>query len=298
MGHQEEAMQHHSYQMKMTVGLCLLVAGCMGLVHHPAALAADAQGISIPQKIDYQIQQIYDHPQNAYTQGLVYQKTPDGTEYLYESTGRAGLSELIRYRFIDGSPRLDLRKPLPDQVFGEGMTLWKGKLVVTTYTEGKAYFCSTETLDCGPAVPYDAEGWGLTNDASHLISSDGTARIVFRNPQDLTEVRSIQAHHGSSNTKALVQRLNELEYVKGKIYANVWLTDMVAVIDPKDGKIGQWVDFSGLPFYLSGIRLEKSADGKSNYYNVLNGIAYDQENDRFFVTGKLWDKLFEVTLTR
>ena len=227
------------------------------------ALAADS----------YRIIHTYPHDPNAYTQGLIYL---DGN--LYESTGLKGRSSL---RMVDLETGRVLQKAdVPSQYFAEGLAPWGSTLVQLTWQSHVVFVYDRFSFRLLRTLPYNGEGWGLTEDGRSLILSDGTATLHFLNPLTLHEVRSVVVKdHG-----APVTQLNELEYVRGQIYANVWHTDRIARISPATGQVLGWIDLSGL-----------LAPGEvSDPEAVLNGIAYDAAHDRLFVTGKLWPKLFEI----
>lgn len=217
----------------------------------------------------------YPHDSRAWTQGLVLE---DGV--LYEGTGRKGQSTLREVDLATGQVLRGVR--LPDDLFGEGITLYGGKIYQLTWREHVGIIYDSETFDVLHTFTYPTEGWGLTHDGQQLIMSDGSNILYFRDPDTLEVTRTLAV----SGPQGPVAPLNELEYVEGEIYANVWLTDHIARIDPATGNVVGWIDLTGL---LDRDNLAAPAD-------VLNGIAYDDENDRLFVTGKLWPALFEIEL--
>ena len=233
------------------------------------------------------------HDVGAYTQGLVY---VDGV--FYESTGLRGQSTVRRVDAATGQVLGGLQ--VPDQYFAEGLTLLDGTLYQLTWQSNVGF---TYTLDAeGMPVHagefrYPTEGWGLTHDGSRLILSDGTDTLYFYDPATFTEVGRIQVHDGD----APVTMLNELEYIDGQIYANVWMTDRIAVIDPADGAVTAWIDLAGLLSDADRTAIIDAWAGAGANANwvasnaVLNGIAYDEETGRVFVTGKLWPKVYVVT---
>jgi glutaminyl-peptide cyclotransferase len=215
------------------------------------------------------------HDPGAFTEGLVYDQ---GT--LWESTGLNGASSLRKVDLQTGQ-MLESRA-LPAEYFGEGLTLFGGKLIQLTWQTqiGFVYdpgcFCPERTFT------YDGEGWGLTHDDHSLIMSDGTERIRFLDPQTFAVVNTISVFdHGQPLTN-----INELEYVNGEIYANIWQTDRIVRIDPTSGAILGWIDLTGL--------LPQADHGPT--VDVLNGIAYDDATGRLFVTGKNWPELFQIAL--
>ncbi len=223
----------------------------------------------------YEVVNTWPHDTAAYTQGLVYDA---GT--LLESTGQYGSSSLRRVELQTG--KVIKQVDVPRQYFGEGMTLLGGKIFQVTWTTRKGFVYEPEGFAKLGEFAYDGEGWGLTNDGQHLILSDGTSQLRFLDPESFRTLRTLNVTDGGRP----VRELNELEYVKGEIYANVWHTDRIARIEPRTGKVVGWIELKGL------IPDAERTDSEA----VLNGIAYDAAGDRLFVTGKLWPKLFEVRL--
>ena len=221
----------------------------------------------------YEVVNTYPHDPSAFTEGLVY---TGGT--LYESTGLYGSSTL---RQVDLRTGTVLRSvALPSQYFGEGATLFQGKIFQLTYQSQTAFVYDAATFAQLGQFFYVGEGWGLTHDDHHLIMSDGTSQIRFVDPATFQTIRAISVHDSAG---APITNINELEYINGEIYANIWLTNSVARIDPASGVIVGWIDFTGL---LPG---STSAD-------VFNGIAFDEVTSHLLVTGKFWSSLFEVRL--
>jgi glutaminyl-peptide cyclotransferase len=221
----------------------------------------------------YRIVHTYPHDPRAYIQGLIY---IDG--HLYESTGLNGRSSLRMDDLATG--RVMQSVPVSQQYFAEGLAAWGSTLVQLTWQSHVAFIYDRFSFRLLRTVPYDCDGWGLTADDKSLILSDGTAEIRFFDPATFREVRHIYvSDHGHEVTD-----LNELEYIHGQIYANVWHTNRIARISPETGRVLGWIDLAGL-----------LAPGEvSDPEAVLNGIAYDAVHDRMFVTGKLWPKLFEI----
>ena len=223
----------------------------------------------------YRVVHAYPHDQQAFTQGLVYL---DG--HLYESTGRRGESSLREEDLETG--RIVRMQAVPDKYFAEGLTDWKNTLVQLTWQSHVGFVYDRATFRLLRTFTYDGEGWGLTHDSKSLILSDGTASLRFLDPDSFKETRRITVKdHGKP-----VAELNELEYIHGEIYANVWYSDRIARISPASGRVLGWIDLKGII----------SSDQLSGREAVLNGIAYDAEHDRLFVTGKLWPKIFEITV--
>lgn len=219
----------------------------------------------------------YPHDDKAFTQGLIWL---DGA--LYETTGQYGASSLREVRLEDGAVQRSV--PLAPFYFGEGMTNWGGALISLTWQNGLAFRWDRATFKPVGSHRYPGEGWGLTNDGTRLILSDGSASLRFLDPVTLEETGRVTVTHDGKP----VRMLNELEYVKGEILANIWMTDRIARIDPATGAVIDWIDISKLTRKL---RL-------TNPDAVPNGIAYDAANDRLFVTGKYWPKLYEIRLKR
>jgi glutamine cyclotransferase len=223
----------------------------------------------------YNIVNTYPHDRDAFTQGLVFE---DGV--LYEGTGLYGNSSLRKVQLETGSV-LQIYE-LPDQFFGEGITIYGDKIIQLTWQSNIGFVYDKDSFELLQEFNYSTEGWGITYDGESLIMSDGTSTLHFLDPQTFEEIGQLAVfdNHGP------VTRLNELEYIQGEIYANVWQTDRVARIAPDTGQVIGWVDLRGL----------LTAEDRSEPVDVLNGIAYDANNDRLFVTGKLWPKLFEIEL--
>jgi glutamine cyclotransferase len=248
--------------MRFSISVCS-VATVMMLFTAGCANASDT----------YRIVHAYPHDQHAFTQGLVY---VDG--HLYESTGIRGQSSLREEDLENG--RIERMQLVPDQYFAEGLTDWKNTLVQLTWQSHIALVYDSATFRMLRSFHYDGEGWGLTHDAKSLILSDGTATLRFFDPDTFKELRRITVKdHGKP-----VTYLNELEYIHGEIYANIWYSDRIARISPASGRVVGWIDLKGLV----------PQDQLSSKEAVLNGIAYDAAHDRLFVTGKLWPKIFEI----
>ena len=222
----------------------------------------------------YRIVKIYPHDRGAFTQGLVYL---DGV--LYEGTGQNGSSSIRKVRLENGE--VLQQQSLDQKYFGEGIAIWKKSLIQLTYTTEIGFVYDLGTFQRVKTFNYTGEGWGLTHDDTRIIMSDGSSSLRFLDPETLRETGRLAVKDAGTP----VNDLNELEYVKGEILANVWKTERIARISPKTGQVTGWIDLSGLldPHDKAGT-------------DVLNGIAYDAAGDRLFVTGKLWPKLFEVRI--
>ncbi|WP_196890455.1 glutaminyl-peptide cyclotransferase [Aureivirga marina] len=231
--------------------------------------------------MDFEIVNTYPHDPTAYTQGLEYR---DG--FLYEGTGQYGESSVRKVEIETG--KVLEKYDLPKEYFGEGITFLNDKLFQLTWKKGIGFIRNPETFEEERTFKYgkSREGWGLTNDGKRLIKSDGTEKIWFLNGENQKEEGYIEAY---TNTRK-VEKINELEYINGKIYANVWQQNSILIIDEKTGAIEAVANMTKLAEQMTGIK-DKQDD-------VLNGIAYDKENDRLFVTGKRWNKLFEIKLKR
>lgn len=223
----------------------------------------------------YEVVKVYPHDRGAFTQGLLYLNG-----ILYESTGLNGMSTLRKVNLESGNVLQSI--DVPADYFAEGLALQDGKLFQLTWQNNKCFVYDLDTFQKEKEFTYTGEGWGLTTDGQSLIMSDGTDQLRFLEPATFQEKRRITV---LTNGRPLA-RLNELEYVKGEIFANVWTTDFVARIDPATGKLKGVIDFTGL----------LPPEDRAQNTDVLNGIAYDAAGDRLFVTGKFWPKLFEVKL--
>jgi glutaminyl-peptide cyclotransferase len=225
----------------------------------------------------YKVVRVYPHDRTAFTQGLEYRGG-----FLYEGTGLHGQSTLRREDLATGNVLQELA--LADRLFGEGITVLNERIVQLTWQANIGFVYDQRTFRLLRNFSYPGEGWGLTNDGQHIYMSDGTAQIRCLDPAALQELRRITVHEGEKQ----IMNLNELEWVRGELYANVWQTNRIVRIKPADGTVLGWIDLSGL---LTQEELESGVD-------VLNGIAYDSMGDRLFVTGKLWPKLFQIRLVR
>ena len=259
----------------MRFGIRLVVAAIVSSL----CLAAQQPSAGI-RNYGYRVVKSYPHDSSAFTQGLVF---VDGS--LYESTGLAGRSTLRRVDLETGRS-LQQYTVLP-QYFAEGLTSWGSDLIQLTYQTQVGFVYDRATLKLKSSFPYTGEGWGLTHDGKRLIVSDGTANLRFWDPVTFRETGRLAVRERGQP----VRDLNELEYVQGQIFANIWHTDRIARISPATGDVVGWIDLKNLlkPGEIA------AAPGLANEA-VLNGIAYDASRDRLFVTGKLWPRLFEVRL--
>jgi glutamine cyclotransferase len=223
----------------------------------------------------YRIVHSYPHDREAFTQGLVFE---DG--YLYEGTGIRGQSSLRKVDLETGDIMKLLR--LPSHLFGEGITIVDDRIIQLTWKARVGFVYDKASFDFLKVFHYPTEGWGITYSKTHLIMSDGSSTLHFLDPHTFKKVGDIHVHDANGP----VERLNELEYIEGEIYANVWKTDLIAKIIPQTGEVSAWIDLEGL----------LGAQDPVFPLDVLNGIAYDEREKRLFVTGKLWPRLFEIEL--
>ncbi len=237
-------------------------------------LLKDKPADATPVNYTYEVVNVYPHDPDAFTQGLIME---DGV--LYEGTGLEGESTLRRVDLETGE--VLQMYALSDDFFGEGITVFGSKIIQLTWQSQKGFVYDKQSFDLLEEFSYSTQGWGITTDGNQLIMSDGTANLYFLDPETYEVIGQVEVRIGT----APVIRLNELEYINGKVYANVWMTDKIAIINPNTGQVTGWID-------LTGIYTPET----SNSNNVLNGIAYDAESDKLFVTGKRWPQLFQIEL--
>ncbi len=250
-------------------------------LYRPALAAAALLTVAIPQAptaqlplFGYQIVRVFPHDPDAFTQGLQW---VGGA--LYEGTGLVGRSSIRRVALETGT--VEQKRDVPAPYFGEGITVWKNDLIELTWQSHVAFVYDRATFAPKKQFSYPGEGWGLTEDGANLIMSDGSDQLRVLDPTTFAEKRRINV----TAAGAPLRNLNEIEYVKGEIFANVWQTDYIARISADTGKVSAYIDLRGL---LSAQERART--------DVLNGIAYDAQHDRLFITGKLWPKLFEIKL--
>ena len=245
-------------------------------MHAPALAGTATEPVPAAADYTYRVVAHFPHDTSAFTQGLLM---ADGK--LIESTGGYGTSS-IRIVHLE-SGRVLRRRELPDNRFGEGLALAGGRLYQLTWKAGTVIVRDPGTLDGIGEFRYSGEGWGLATVGNELVMSDGSAELRFLDAGNFRERRRLEVRDG----ELPVAGLNELEEVEGDLYANVWPTDRIAIIDPADGRVRGWLDLSGiLPVVMRGPRAD-----------VLNGIAYDSDSRRLFVTGKNWPRLLEIEVT-
>jgi glutamine cyclotransferase len=232
---------------------------------------------AVVQKLGYEIVNIWPHDPGAFTQGLVFLEGK-----MIESTGQVGRSSLRNIEIQTG--RILKQIDIPPPYFAEGIALLNNKIYQLTWEQQLGFIYDAQSFERLGEFKYDGEGWGLTSDGRSLILSDGSNRIRFIDPDSFQVRKTIAV----MDEKVPVRDLNELEFVNGEIYANIWHDDRIAVINPQTGRVTAWIDLTGL------LQPGDVQDSEA----VLNGIAYDQSTGRFFVTGKLWPRLFEIKIKR
>jgi glutaminyl-peptide cyclotransferase len=259
--------------MRATIAAWCVCAAIVVASPRVAVLGSQASGRT--PVLGYDVVKTYAHDPKAFTQGLIFRNG-----FLYESTGLKGQSSLRKVRLETGEV-IDLRA-VDKQFFAEGLTDWGGKLLQLTWETNIGFVYDLASFAPLSTFTYTGEGWGLTHDDTQLIMSDGSSALRFLDPNTQREIRRVTVR---DEGKA-IERLNELEFVKGEVFANVWLTDRIAIIAPSTGKVMAWLDLTKLH--------APSRQGE----DVLNGIAYDGAGNRLFVTGKLWSRLYEIKVRR
>ena len=252
------------------VGVAMTLAWMLG---HAPAHAQKGQGAPV---YGFEVVNVYPHDRDAFTQGLLYR---DGV--LYESTGLNGRSSLRKVQLETGKVLQQI--PVDSRYFAEGLSDWGGRLVQLTWNTNVGFVYDLASFKQLQTFTYSGEGWGLARDDRRLIMSDGTSTLRFLDPKAFTVIGQVQVADGA----VTVRDINELEFIDGQVYANVWLTDRIAIISPDNGRVTAWINLAGLI-----AKRELSNDA------VLNGIAYDAQRKRLFVTGKLWPSLFEIRIRR
>lgn len=256
-------------QLAVFTFMFAVLLGCAG--------AQEAQSeIKEPVFYKYEIVNTYPHDTSAFTQGLFFDSGA-----LYESTGQIGQSVIRRVTLETGET--ELIAPLPRDIFGEGSTKFGDKIFVLSWVSGEGFILDAESFSQTGSFTYSGEGWGLTHDGDHLIMSDGSPVLRFLDPETQALTRELTVTFRGN----ALPKLNELEWIDGEIFANVWQSSAIVRIDPKNGIVTGIIDMRGLL---------KEDDITSGHTDVLNGIAYDPEQNRLFVTGKYWPKLYEVKL--
>ena len=223
----------------------------------------------------YSVIDVFPHDPNAYTQGLAIDNG-----ILYEGTGLYGNSSIRKVNCVTGE--ILQSRELASEYFGEGITVYDGNIIQLTWRSCKGFVYATENFESLTDFSYTTEGWGIAFTGEYFVMSDGTENLYFLDPQTFTKAYSIQVHYNG----APISGLNELEFVKGEIYANLFPTDYIVRIDPCTGKVTGWINLTGL--------MDWKHYGKK--IDVLNGIAFDKSTNRLFVTGKFWPYIFEINL--
>lgn len=240
-----------------------------------AYITASAEEKQGPKLYGYKVVNTYPHDTEAFTQGLYIE---DGI--LYESTGLNGRSKVKKIDLKSGE--VIKSRNMQDKFFGEGLTVVDDKIYQITWRTKTGFVYNKESLEILRTFSYKTQGWGITYDGKYLIISDGSDTLYFMHPKNFVVVGTLEVYDDNGK----VSKLNELEYIDGKIYANIWGEDLIAIINPKTGNVNSWID-------LSGLLNEKDKKGKED---VLNGIAYDPDTKRLFVTGKFWPKIYEIEI--
>jgi len=261
----------------LALALFLTFSGCNNAANGDRAKVEPPVNNAVVPKFGYQILNIWPHDSNAFTQGLIL---VDGK--LLESTGQEGSSSLRRVELETGKILKKVDVPVP--YFAEGIAVLNAKIYQLTWQHQLGFIYDLQTFERVGDFKYQGEGWGLTTDGTSLIMSDGSNRLRFIDPSNSRVTKTINVVDGSTP----VGQLNELEFVQGEIYANVWHDDRIAVVDPQSGRVKAWIDLAGL------IPPDELDDPEA----VLNGIAYDQSSDRLYVTGKLWPRVFEIKVKK
>jgi len=259
-----------AFVLTLQAGL-LLFPACSGSTSETASDPVNP--VPVCSLCSYEVVNTFPHDRKAFTQGFVSENG-----FWYEGTGLWGESSL---RKVDPKTGEVLKiYELPADLFGEGITIFDDRIIQLTWRSHKGFIYDKETFDLLQEFPYPTEGWGITHDGTRLIMSDGTARLYFLDPLSLETKGYIEVW----DENGPVTRLNELEYVQGEIFANVWQTNSIVRIDPVTGQVTGSIDMTGV----------LTSEDRSEPVDVLNGIAYDSQEGRLFVTGKLWPRVFEI----
>jgi glutamine cyclotransferase len=247
-----------------------------------AILNNNASSKSVDIYYTYSIVNTYPHDTNSFTEGLFYS---DG--FLYESSGSGILPNGVSTLRCESLTTGDIvqKYTLPSQYFGEGIAVVNDTIIQLTWMSNIGFIYNKTTFALLGNFTYPTQGWGLTFDGTNLIMSDGSDHLYFLNPTTFQQTKEIQVHDGNET----IPELNSLCYISGSIYANVWMTNKIAIINPETGQVTAWINLTGLP-------ASDAVNSNSNF--VLNGIAYDQQNNRLFVTGKDWAALYQIKLIR
>ncbi|MCZ6835211.1 MAG: glutaminyl-peptide cyclotransferase [Planctomycetota bacterium] len=277
--HKETAPPRHGHGAKsrispINVGLAMALILMIGYLVAPTLTRDDS-----PQP-DYVVVNTYPHSPEAFTQGLAYH---DG--FLYEGTGEYGTSTIRKTRLETGE--IIRNENLPFKFFGEGIVIHDGKLIQLTWQNKVGFIRDLESFSILKEFTYEGEGWGITNDGTNYIMSDGTSTLRFLDPQTMEVIKTMRVRDGDLS----IRKINELEMYKGDLLANIWESNRIARISLETGAVIDWIDLSELRKEI----MTNAVPGQRP--DVLNGIAYDAQGDRLFVTGKRWPFLYEIRLT-
>lgn len=229
----------------------------------------------------YEVIASYPHDSNAFTQGLLYH-----ADSLCESTGLYGESSLREVNLTDGKVLRQI--DLDSRYFGEGITVMGDKIFMLTWLEHQGFVYDLNTFTLIDQFHYPTEGWGLTSNEEFLIMSDGSSKLSFLDPDSLQVIKQVTV----TDQDQPIDKINELEFIDGLIYANIWQTDLIAIIQPESGQVHAWIDLTGI------LDQDPHLTTYNQKVDVLNGIAYDSKNNRLFVTGKLWPRLYQIDLIK
>lgn len=276
-------LQHNRTWPRLSAILPLALLPLIALTVAPIAPArSDAPAPqlakpAVPKLLKYEVVASYPHNRSAFTEGLLWH---DG--FLYESTGLEGQSTLDRVDLATG--KILQRTRLDDNLFGEGLALVGDRLIQLTWKTRRGFVYDRETFKQLGQFTYGTEGWGLTYDGKSLIRSDGSDTLSYLDPKNFKQTGQVRVNFNGQS----LRDINELEYIDGVIWANVWQTDRIVLIDPKTGDVVSYLDLTGLlPTAL-----------RNGREDVLNGIAYDAEHKRIFLTGKFWPRLYEIRIAK
>lgn len=263
------------FSLTMHLSLYLLFVSVFILTGNLNSYSEDSNTSNSVPVYGYRVINTYPHDPNAFTQGLVME---DG--FLYESTGLYGHSTIRKVDLRTG--KILAVSKLPQRYFGEGITIFDDKIIQLTWHSKVGFVYDVNNFNILKEFSYRTRGWGITNDGRNLIMSDGSSSLYLLDPHTFEQTGQIHVHQNGVSLRGL----NELEYVDGNIFANVWRTDLIAIIKPGTGRVMGWIDLKGI---LNPGNVNKKID-------VLNGIAYDNGTKRLFVTGKLWPNVFEIEI--
>ncbi|MDD4859501.1 MAG: glutaminyl-peptide cyclotransferase [Dehalococcoidales bacterium] len=253
----------------------LSVTAIIWLAALPAVVSCAPAVPQTPIQYSYQVVNVYPHDSTAFTQGLTFDNG-----ILYEGTGRYGESSLRKVDLTTGKVLQVIN--LPKEYFGEGIAVYQDKIIQLTWQSYRGFIYDKQSFVLLDEFVYPTEGWGITYDGHRFIMSDGTSVLRFWDPATLRQTGQVEV----TDNGTPVERLNELEFIDGKVYANVWQTDKIAIIEPASGRVEGWLDLTGL----------LQTQGTTGKVDVLNGIAYDAQSKKLYVTGKLWPWLFQIEM--